>query len=203
MSLIIDGYNLLHASGILARGVGPGVLERARGALLNFLAESLTAAEIERTIVVFDAAQAPKGLERIVNHRGILVRFASPEGEADEVIEQLIRECSAPRKLVVVSSDHRLHRAARRRRATPIDSDRWHSQIVQRRLAGATPVPVERPTADQPLSEAETAFWLAAFDEQPVKPVGDARVPRLPNSSNQTSPFPPGYGEEITEDDVD
>ena len=30
MALVIDGYNLLHASGILGRGIGPGSLERSR-----------------------------------------------------------------------------------------------------------------------------------------------------------------------------
>ena len=64
MTLIIDGYNLLHASGILGRGIGPGSLERSHGALLNFLAESLDASQLERTIVVFDARQAPPGLRR-------------------------------------------------------------------------------------------------------------------------------------------
>ena len=41
MSLIIDAYNLLHASGILGKGIGPGGLERSRNALLNFLANTL------------------------------------------------------------------------------------------------------------------------------------------------------------------
>ena len=49
MSLLIDGYNLLNAVGIVGRGVGPGGLERSRLALLNFLAESLSVEEIPRT----------------------------------------------------------------------------------------------------------------------------------------------------------
>ena len=48
MALIIDGYNLLHASGILGRGIGPGGLERSRSALLNFLAESLDERQLDR-----------------------------------------------------------------------------------------------------------------------------------------------------------
>ena len=31
MSLLIDGYNLLHAVGILGRGIGPGGLRTSRG----------------------------------------------------------------------------------------------------------------------------------------------------------------------------
>ena len=37
MRILIDGYNLLHVSGILRRGLGPGSLERARNPLLNRL----------------------------------------------------------------------------------------------------------------------------------------------------------------------
>ena len=43
MDLIIDGYNLLHAVGIHAPRRGPPNLEGARGALLQFLAATLSA----------------------------------------------------------------------------------------------------------------------------------------------------------------
>ena len=133
MSLLIDGYNLLHVVGILGRGVGPKGLERSRQALLNFLAESLAAEEIPQTTVVFDAADAPAGMPRVLEHRGLTVRFAAGYEDADSLIEELIRADSAPRRLVVVSSDHRLQRAARRRRATAMDSDAWYAEVVRRR----------------------------------------------------------------------
>ncbi len=38
MPFLIDGYNLLHVTGILGTGSRAGTLERARLALLNFLA---------------------------------------------------------------------------------------------------------------------------------------------------------------------
>ena len=113
MPLLIDGYNLLNVVGIIGRGVGPGSLERARLALLNFLAESLDSKEIGKTIVVFDSREAPWGLPRSVQHRGLAVQFASKYPDADCLIEELIQKESAPRQLTVVSSDHRLQRAAR------------------------------------------------------------------------------------------
>src|SRR4051794_30536608 len=70
MALIIDGYNLMHAAGILGRGVGPGSLERSRLALLHFVVESLDQAELAATTVVFDARAAPPGLPRELKHRG-------------------------------------------------------------------------------------------------------------------------------------
>ncbi|MFW5835236.1 MAG: NYN domain-containing protein, partial [Pseudomonadota bacterium] len=111
--VLIDGYNLLHATGILARGIGPGTLERARMALLGFLAASLEPEQLPRTTVVFDAADHPPGLPREVEHRGLKVLFAAGYADADTLIEQLIRRDSAPRQLTVVSSDHRIQRPAR------------------------------------------------------------------------------------------
>ncbi len=197
MSLVIDGYNLLHASGILGRGIGPGGLERSRTALLNFLAESLEPGELSATIVVFDAREAPPGLPRSTVHRGIQVRYASPTGDADETIEQLIMENTAPRKLVVVSSDHRLHRAARRRKARAVDSDVWYHQVLSRRIARERPQSESAKPAG-PFSDVEVRNWLKHFglpdpadappDEPSVKPSPD-------------NPFPPGYAEDL--DDVD
>ncbi|MBI3839722.1 MAG: NYN domain-containing protein [Planctomycetia bacterium] len=162
MSLVIDGYNLLHASGILGHGVGPGGLERSRVALLNFLAESLDEHELPQTTVVFDAREAPPGLPRVIRHRGMTVRFADPASDADQVIEDLIRADSSPRRLVVVSSDHRLHRAARRRRAKAIDSDQWYAEILRQRIARAARKSPDTKPGGTP-SESEVRFWLRQF----------------------------------------
>jgi predicted RNA-binding protein with PIN domain len=196
MTLLIDGYNLLHASGILGRGIGPGSLERSRNALLNFLVESLDERELPRTTVVFDAREAPPGLPRIVQHRGLTVRFAEPGSDADQVIEELVKANSSPRRLTVVSSDHRLHRAARRRKAKAIDSDQWYAQTIRQRIerfrhksAGL------KPTGDP--SEFEVRFWLRQFglEEPPAPSAGESDM-------SVDNPFPPGYGEDIREEDV-
>jgi predicted RNA-binding protein with PIN domain len=175
MPLLIDGYNLLHASNILGRGRGSTALHRSREALLNVLAASLTPDEIPRTTVVFDAHDPPWGLSRQTNHQGLTIIFASRETDADSLIEELIKKHSAPRKLTVVSSDHRLHRAAKRRRATAIDSDRWFAQLLRERHERS-----QLPTADAikpegPVSSGEVDFWLRQFglDAQP-----DADLPR-------------------------
>ncbi|HUY34064.1 MAG TPA: NYN domain-containing protein [Pirellulales bacterium] len=177
MSLLIDGYNLLHASGIVGRGLGPGGLERSRLALLNFVAEAVDTRDLAHTIVVFDAANAPPGLPRSIMHRGLTVRFAAQYESADELIEELIRADSSPRRLTVVSSDHRLHRAARRRHARPIDSDRWYADMLRRRQGqGDMPQP-SKPSGS---TSDDIEFWLQQFG-------GDAP----PNDEI----FPPGYGE--------
>lgn len=133
MAMLIDGYNLLHVTGIFGRGRGPGSLERSRNALLNFVAAAVDPAELPQTTVVFDAKDAPPGLPRTVTHRGITVHFAAEFEEADDLLEELIRTEPSPRKLLVVSSDHRVQRAAKRRRAATIDSDVWYDEAKRRR----------------------------------------------------------------------
>jgi predicted RNA-binding protein with PIN domain len=200
MAILIDGYNVLHVVGILGRGTGPGSLERARLAMLNFLAESLPAADVARTTVVFDAHDSPRGLPVAMTHRGLNVRFAVRYEDADSLIEELIQADSAPRRLVVVSSDHRLQRAARRRRARAVDSDVWFAEVVrarqQRQQAGAA---AERRPA-VPLLEEDVNYWLRQFGGQALvdqmaaeQQATERQQPIEPN------PFPPGYAEDVEE----
>ena len=167
MSLLIDGYNLLNATGIVGRGIGPGGLQRSRLALLNFLAESIEPEQLPHTTVVFDAHDAPPGLPRLLNHRGITVRFAANYEDADSQIEELIRSDSAPRRLTVVSSDHRLQRAARHRRATAIDSDLWYAHLIQARRQRHQAPPHAAPgTAGRPivpLLTEDVDYWIRQF----------------------------------------
>jgi predicted RNA-binding protein with PIN domain len=188
LSLIIDGYNLIHAAGIIGRGVGPGGLERSRLALLNFIAESIDPAEVPRTTVVFDAQNAPRGLPGTLAHRGLLVHFAPSPGDADALIEDLIRRDSAPRRLTVVSSDHRLQRAAKRRKARAVDSDVWFAEITRGRKQRASPASDEMSKKlDRAPSSSEVEFWLSRFTEEQ-----DAAEPSPANDI-----FPPGYAEDI------
>ena len=155
--ILIDGYNLLHASGVFG-SVGRTSLESSREALLDWLGQVLSDAQRQRTTIVFDAAEAPPGLPRSAEKHGLRIRFAPRGSEADDLLEELISSHSSPRALTVVSSDHRLHRAARRRRATPVDSDKWVAEV---RL---------QPTADEPESDRHKAMepdelrgWLEEF----------------------------------------
>ncbi len=164
MPLLIDGYNLLNAAGILGRGRGPGSLERARQALLNTLVESLPPDEVPRTTVVFDASDSPWGVAKQSEHRGITVQFAPKDADADTVIEQLIAADSAPKRLTVVSSDHRIQRTAKRRRATAVDSDIWFAQLLRdraARTAGSATADVPKPEGE--LSPGEVEHWLREF----------------------------------------
>jgi predicted RNA-binding protein with PIN domain len=184
MSLLIDGYNLMHAAGLLGRGRGRSALERSRMALLNVLAASLEPADLARTIIVFDAAGAPPGLPETITHQGLRVRFSRGYATADDLIEELIRQDSAPRRLTVVSSDHRLQRAAQRRKARAVDSDRWYAETIEQRAQRRLQRPSEPAKPVQADAPGELEYWLARFD-QPDDGPPDETI------------FPPGYGEDI------
>lgn len=206
MSLIIDGYNLLHATGI-GGGGGQGSLQRSRESLLHFLAASLSPEQCAQTTVVFDAAEAPPGLPRTVVVRGITVRYASEYSDADALIENLIQADHAPRSLLVVSSDHRIQRAARRRRAAFADSDVWYAQTWAERLARR-----DADVADAPekpvtqLSAEEVEYWVSRFATEENQHLPAELLASEPSASspeatspeeNPLDPFPPGFGEGI------
>jgi uncharacterized protein len=141
MTLIIDGYNLLHASGVFGDARGPKGFEQSRAALLDLLVD-LLGDKASDTIVVFDAARAPDGVPARLSHGGIRVWFAREYPDADSLIEELVEDDTAPTHLVVVSSDRRLQAAARRRRARAISCEEWLADArAARRSRG-------RPSAD-------------------------------------------------------
>jgi hypothetical protein len=59
MSLLIDGYNLLHVTGIVGRA-GSG-LQGSRNALLRFLAAAIEPDDLAETTIVFDATPEAQG----------------------------------------------------------------------------------------------------------------------------------------------
>lgn len=184
MAILIDGYNLLHVTDIFG-DPGPGTdLHRARIALLNFLTDAISKRERRQTTIVFDAAGAPPGLPRQMTHQGMTIHFAPRNSDADEMIENLLLQHRTPKNLVVVSSDHRVQRAARGRGATFVDSGQWYSE----RRAALRVRGIEKATAkpDAHLTADELNYWLGQFGDSPADDGSD-------------SPFPPGYGDDIRE----
>jgi uncharacterized protein len=213
MPLLIDGYNLMNVAGIMGRGVGPGTLARSRLALLNFLAESLEPREVSRTTVVFDAAGAPPGLPRVMHHRGLTVHFAAKYPDADSLIEELIGQNTDPRRLTVVSSDHRLQRAARRRRAKSIDGDVWYAGVVRRRRRRHHEKRITPAKPPVPLLAEDVEYWLRQFGGESAlarlgaeesaarpQPPGEGKDhPRTASNDDTFDPFPPGYAQDVEE----
>ncbi|QDU36475.1 YacP-like NYN domain protein [Maioricimonas rarisocia] len=163
--LLIDGYNLMHAVGLARRRYGPGDLERCRDRLLKWLARNLSERERLRATIVFDAKEVHAGQSLAGHFRGMTVWFAAKEAEADDLIEELIETHSSPRQLLVVSGDRRLQRAARRRRAKAVDSERFHAELTIRAEVEEEVSRRPDPKRDAAISESEMAAWLAAFGD--------------------------------------
>jgi predicted RNA-binding protein with PIN domain len=84
-----------------------------------------------RTAIVFDATRLPlRESQPTRTESGLTIIYAIDHEDADTLIELLIQKNSTPQKFTVVSSDHRLHKVASRRKSTPIDSDQWFDQIT-------------------------------------------------------------------------
>jgi predicted RNA-binding protein with PIN domain len=164
MRLLIDGYNLLHAVTSVPPRLGPDGLRKLRNRFLNDLAYRLGPIEAAATTVVFDAHEPPEDLPRRTMHKGMTILFAAGQEGADAGIEALIAQHSAPKRLTVVSSDHRIRQAARRRKARVLTADEFWSSLAPRKRA-ASPAPEPGPTPERaaPLTAAESAYWQERF----------------------------------------
>jgi predicted RNA-binding protein with PIN domain len=167
--LLIDGYNLMHAAGIAKRMARPGELESWRHRLIKRVSQNLKPQERTTTVIVFDAKEAPDIGGRNDLIEGILIQYAAPGREADDLIEDLIQENKQPQRLRVVSSDHRIQKAARRRKAKFLDSDKFLDELDDRQHGKEPekPDPPSRPASPAPRPPAAAA---KPTPPQPVKP---------------------------------
>jgi predicted RNA-binding protein with PIN domain len=173
MRYLIDGYNLLHAMGLLSGKVGPHGLERARLALLGRLCGD-HGEDTGAVTVVFDASRAPPGAVDKEDYQGIHIRYAL-DCEADEIIENLIQQEATPRQLTIVSDDHRIQQAARRRRCLVSGCLDYLEEMERRRRRKPTlPEAFLKPES---ISNQEAQHWLREFADLVDKP-------------NQTEPQP-------------
>ena len=169
--LLIDGYNVLSPSAPPTRS-DPLWLHRERMQLVSRLIAHLTSDVCQKTCVVFDAANPPPNRADRFEIGGIDIRFAVDHPEADDLIEEIIRDHHVPKQLTVISSDHRVQTAAKRRGATPFDSETWLDDLLDGKVrlsnrgngAGQggkknTPVEETKPTVD----EDDVDDWMDKF----------------------------------------
>jgi predicted RNA-binding protein with PIN domain len=158
---LIDGYNLIHALGMIQRNMPPGGLEASRRRLLEFLTAAFTGSNADVTIV-FDA-QGPQATgKRVQEHAGLHIRFAPRTQSADDLIEDLIEQSAQPDRLTVISNDMRLQNAARQRGARA-----WsHEDLLDsldKKSSQATPTSDEANEKADHTSPAELQHWLTEF----------------------------------------
>jgi len=215
--ILIDGYNVIapaappgrRAVDARVRSSGAAAplaahwLHAERMRLLHRLAEHLDPELAGKTHVIFDSAAGNRHGPDVLRIHGIHVRFAVSHDEADDLIEELIAAHHSPKRLTVVSSDHRLQVAARRAGAKAFDAQPWLDALLDGRvmLAIAWP-PRGRKTQAQvrqhdrhkpeQVDPGDVEQWLRAFeisaDEQahlPVEPPRSGGKPARPASAVQ------------------
>lgn len=159
MHVLVDGYNVLFALGLIPKQVKPGDLQAARAYLLNLLHRQLSSAK--SISVVFDAANAPAGAPGDFVHRGIQVHFAKAKLDADDLIERLIDQASAPAQLVLVSADFRLRQAVQRRGGRAVRSEHFLAWLDEQARRHA---PTSAPASDEPRPvPRQREDWEAIF----------------------------------------
>src|SRR4051794_21250745 len=172
MRTLIDGYNLMFAIGLLGKRLGLDGLRKVRHRFLNDLADALGPVDAYQTTVVFDSSQPPPGSPREATHKGMTILFAVEQDSADERIEQLIAQHSAPKKLTVVSSDQRIRQAASRRKAKARMADEFWTSLEARKSREREVGPPALPPSPRgaPVSPEESEFWLNEFRELAEEP---------------------------------
>jgi hypothetical protein len=140
------------------------------------------------------------------------VKKAVGYDDADALVEELIRVHSAPRKLVVVSSDRHIQRMAKRRRAIAVDSEAWYDQVCHQRKSQPRPETADDTKPVVSFTDAETADWLQVFGDTALTPQTPHSVGRPPATDSPQdkpsvtdpelfNPFPPGYAEDLPKDE--
>ncbi len=112
--------------------------------------------------IVFDGPEPDAQRARQIGHPDLRVTFSGAGVPADTVIQAVLESDSAARRLIVVSSDRAVARAARRRRARSATVDEFWSR-VQRDLSRPprnAPEPTEKRDG---LSPGATREWLEEF----------------------------------------
>jgi predicted RNA-binding protein with PIN domain len=116
--------------------------------------------------VVFDGPQPPPGLARQIGNSAIEVSY-SGGASADAVLIRTLAEDSAARRMLVVSSDREISRAAGSRRARAMRSDEFWA-LVQHDLSRPAPRNVEPEEKRTGIGTKATEEWLREFGFDPA-----------------------------------
>ena len=156
MPFLIDGYNLLRAVQKI-----DAFAELNEAQLCRYLADFLHLVK-DRGTIVFDGI-GPSDKRELMSIRGLEIRFSGQRSDADTVIEWKIEENTAPRRLMVVSSDRRLRNAAARRKSKSIPVDVFRA-AMSKTLESASRTPAEPREKQTGISEGETDVWMKYFN---------------------------------------
>ncbi|WP_165244330.1 NYN domain-containing protein [Paludisphaera soli] len=199
MRWLIDGYNVMHAAGVVDSKMGRHRFRDARQRFLDHLARSLGELAGETT-VVFDANQPPADFPVESVYRGITVIFALADASADARIERILARHSTPKALTVVSNDREVRKAATSRKARAVKADDFLDRmptLAYEKRPAIVPGPDPEAVRDAPvLDEAERAYWQEVFGAIDVEPPAVSRPPKAGKAAARpgkaaAKPLPP------------
>lgn len=197
MPVLVDAYNVLHATGVLP----PDLAGMDLVDLAHLIADSRYGRR--RVILVCDggplASREPEPLSE--GPDGLWVFYAGPGRDADGAIEAMVAASTAPRRVTVVSSDRRVRQAGRRRRCAVVTADEFLEHLAadadlaarrSRRPVQAYQLPLDRPSV---------AWWRDFFGlpsgaaDPPAAPEGSVvgERPRPLPSPEPEEPPPPAF----------
>jgi len=157
MPYVIDGYNLLRSVQKLEEFAALTDVQ-----LCRVVSDYLSCVR-DHGHIVFDGV-GPPDKSPFGGIPLLEVYFSGPSLEADDIIEDKIADNSAPKSLVVVSSDRRLRTSAARRKAKAVPAETFW-QILLNQLEKQASRPAPEPTEKRHgLTERETDVWLDIFD---------------------------------------
>jgi predicted RNA-binding protein with PIN domain len=156
MPILIDGYNLLRY--MQASDEQFEVLNEV--GLCRIISLYLSRIRSNGQII-FDGF-GPMDKSDLSGFGNLEVYFSGQDTEADEIIEEKILINTAPKRLMVVSTDRRIRAAASHRKAISVRSDLFFyevEKVLDRKMM--TPEPKEKRSG---LTEAEAEQWIDFFD---------------------------------------
>ena len=182
--LIVDAFNVLHTTGVLP----PELADPGVPGLIRLIARSRYASRDLTVVCDGGTGAADSGVR--LDHAFVI--YSGTNREADDVIEELIDRYHRGNPLEVVSSDARLRRAARRRRAGSIPSERFLHHLVE---DGRAPTRARGHAlrAQVPLDRYSIEAWLTEFGvphppAESQRPTAPSRV--VPNPTPTARPRP-------------
>jgi predicted RNA-binding protein with PIN domain len=153
--VVIDGYNLLR---LVEKMEGwEAITDRQLCMMISQYLRRIAATGQ----VVFDGI-GPPDKASFENLAALEVVFSGRRSDADSIILDKIDLYSAPKSLVVVSSDRELATAAKRRKCVPVKSQVFFAQMVAELDKKRKP-PQEPPQKRTGITDGETEEWLKTF----------------------------------------
>lgn len=157
MPVLIDGNNLLYA----AQSVDEAGKSMGRSMLCGILGDWARRTG-QRIHVVFDGPSPSAQVAAQLGDPDVRISYSGVGVKADTMLERVLNEDSAARRVLVVSSDRAVQRASRRRQAKTIAADLFWVG-VKNDLARPNPVRIEPREKRTGLDGDAAQEWLKTF----------------------------------------